>query len=159
VGTVRNPSQNTDDFLPLPQLRGRNWAARWQRITRAVDQLSLLPPVELLQVGDDFYVVDGHNRVAAALLAEAAAVDADVTELLLPGVEAAGPPDVAPSARTLLVGSDEVRQAATGRQSRTAEHRATLDEVRREELLAAPESVESPDPAPDSPGDATGARG
>ena len=66
VGTMRHPSQNTADFLPLPKLRGANWRGRWQRITRAIDRLETLPPVDLVQVGDDYYVVDGHNRVAAA---------------------------------------------------------------------------------------------
>ena len=66
VGTMRHPSQNTADFLPLPRLRGANWRGRWQRINRAIDRLATLPPVDLVQVGDDYYVVDGHNRVAAA---------------------------------------------------------------------------------------------
>ncbi len=65
VGTARHPSQNTADFLPLPHLRGRNWRERWNRIRKANDQLSVLPAVELLQVGDDYYVADGHNRVAS----------------------------------------------------------------------------------------------
>ena len=81
VGTTRHPSQNTSDFLPLPGLRGRNWRARWLRIRNAVDALSILPAVELVKVGDEFYVADGHNRVAAALRAGAVAIDADVTEL------------------------------------------------------------------------------
>src|SRR5687767_11084370 len=43
VGTLRRPSQNTADFLPLPLLRGNNWAGRWQRILRATDRLDVLP--------------------------------------------------------------------------------------------------------------------
>ena len=87
VGTARNPSQNTDDFRPLPQLRGRNWAGRWQRLNRAMQQLVTLPPVDLLRVGRDYWVVDGHNRVAAALRSGVVGLDADVVELLLPGVD------------------------------------------------------------------------
>jgi hypothetical protein len=137
VGTTRHPSQNTADFLPLPGLRGRNWEGRWQRIKRAVDKLSILPAVDLVRVGDEYYVADGHNRVAAALQAGAVAVDADVTELVMPGVPvtdaaAEGHHDAA----TLLLGADELRQAAAGRQSRTAEHRPAVDELRREELAA-----------------------
>ena len=67
VGTARSPSQNTTDFLPLPQLRGRNWESRWQRIQQATSNLVVLPPVELLKLGDEYWVVDGHNRIAAAL--------------------------------------------------------------------------------------------
>jgi hypothetical protein len=135
VGTTRHPSQNTIDFLPLPGLRGRNWRARWQRIRRATDSLTVLPAVELVRLGDEYYVADGHNRVAAALEAGAVAVDADVTELVLPGMRAT--PLVAEDhhdAAMLLLGADELRQAAGGRQSRTAEHRPAVDELRREEL-------------------------
>src|SRR3990170_8396403 len=77
IGTTRHPSQNTADFLPLPRLRGQNWRARWQRINAAVERLSTLPPVDLVQVGDDYYVEDGHNRVAAAIRAGGLEVDAD----------------------------------------------------------------------------------
>jgi hypothetical protein len=131
VGTMRHPSQNTADFLPLPRLRGANWRARWQRITRAMDRLALLPPVDLVQVGDDYYVADGHNRVAAARQAGAVDIDADVTQLLLPGVST-------PQARldaSALVGAEEVRQAGSGRVSRTVEQRTAADEVSRADLL------------------------
>lgn len=135
VGTTRHPSQNTSDFLPLPYLRGRNWKARWQRIQQAVDDLSLLPAVDLVKVGDDYYVADGHNRVAAARVAGAVAIDADVTELSIPGVPTSDAP-AGPhrDAASLLLGADELRQAGTGRQSRTAEHRPNVDELRREQL-------------------------
>jgi hypothetical protein len=136
VGTVRHPTQNTADFLPLPVLRGRNWEARWKRILKAVDALEMLPPVELIKVRDEYFVVDGHNRVAAAQRAGAVAIDADVTELLLPGVEQAAEQEHEPDAHTLLLGADEVREAVVGRQSRTAERRSRVDKLRREELVA-----------------------
>lgn len=152
VGTTRHPSQNTTDFMPLPYLRGRNWQARWQRIRRAVDDLSLLPAVDLMKVGDEYYVADGHNRVAAALDAGAVAIDADVTELIIPGVtssdEPAGPHQ---DAASLLLGADELRQAGTGRQSRTAEHRPNVDELRREELTRGEEVAEPPPSEADEP--------
>ena len=40
--------------------------------------------------GDDYYVVDGHNRVAAARQAGGLEIDADVTQLLIPGVTQPG---------------------------------------------------------------------
>jgi len=136
VGTVRNPSQNTPDFRPLPQLRGRNWMARWQRILVAMDKMATLPAIELVQVGDAYYVADGHNRVAAARQTGVVTVDADVVELAIPGVESAYTQHQ-PDASALLVGADELRQAASGRpQARTSEHRTTVDGLRREELLA-----------------------
>ena len=158
VGTARHPSQNTDDFLPLSQLRGRNWSGRWQRLNRAMQQLVTLPPVDLLRVGRDYYVVDGHNRVAAARRNGVVGLDADVVELLLPGVDSSmrPPHSVAGS----LSGQDELRQAATGRLTRTAVHRPEMDQVTRSDLLRgddgltlpdveendAPESAQSPEP-------------
>lgn len=145
VGTTRQPSQNTSDFLPLPGLRGRNWRARWLRIRKGVDALSILPAVELVKVGDELYVADGHNRVAAALQAGAVAVDADVTELMLPGAPASAiGTEEHHDAATLLLGADELRQAASGRQSRTAEHRPAVDELRREQLTGEAEFADEP---------------
>ncbi len=132
VGTLRRPSQNTADFLPLRRLRGQNWQARWQRINGAMDRLATLPPIELVQVGDDYYVVDGHNRVAAALLADAIEIDADVTQLLLAGVARPGGTMVDASS---LVGTEGARQAGTGRHSRTVEQRTAADAVTRQDLL------------------------
>lgn len=132
AGTVRHPSQNTGDFLPLPYLRGENWRGRWQRITGAVDRLETLPPVELVQVGDDYYVVDGHNRIAAAKRAGALEVDADVTQLLVPGMTRPGQATLDASS---IVGAQEVRQAASGRRSRTVEVRSATDDLSRRDLL------------------------
>ena len=131
VGTMRHPSQNTTDFLPLPRLRGANWRGRWQRITRAMDRLETLPPVELVQVGDEYYVVDGHNRVAAALRAGGIEIDADVTQLLIPGVTQPGQARFDASS---LIGTDEIRQAARGRQARAVQKRDAIEDVSRREL-------------------------
>jgi len=131
VGTLRHPSQNTADFLPLPRLRGQNWRGRWQRINRAMDRLAMLPPVDLVQVGDGYYVEDGHNRVAAARQADAVEIDANVTQLLLPGVTY----DRGWMDASSLVGTEEVRQAGSGRHSRTVEQRTAADAVTREDLL------------------------
>lgn len=135
VGTMRHPSQNTADFLPLAKLRGPNWRGRWQRITRAMDRLETLPPVDLVQVGDDYYVVDGHNRVAAARQAGGIEVDADVTQLLIPGVTQ---PGQARFDAASLIGTDEIRQAARGRQARAVQKRDPIEEVSRRELADDP---------------------
>ncbi len=133
VGTVRHPSQNTRDFRPLPRLRGANWRGRWQRIIRATDRLDVLPPIELIQAGEDYYVVDGHNRVAAALVNGGIEIDADVTQLLLPGTQ----PGRAMLDAGSLIGTDEVRQAGQGRRSRTVEQRSATEDVPRRDIPAA----------------------
>ena len=151
TGTARYPSQNTADFLPLPQLRGQNWEARWQRIRAATQELAILPSIELLQVGDEYWVVDGHNRVAAALRNGAVAIDGDVTELLLPGIASEGHQG---STQGSLVGSEELRQAGEGRFSPTSLVRPTeptRDEIARlaTELEALAEGAE-PGPREDT---------
>ena len=114
---VEGPDQRGGDFLPLPQFRGPNWEGRWQRIRNAVDRLEILPPVSLVKFGDRYWVVDGHNRVAAALRAGQVGIDADVTELRLPGMAAEPPPaTVAP----VLGESRLLRAAGSGRLSATA---------------------------------------
>ena len=132
VGTMRHPSQNTADFLPLPRLRGANWRGRWQRITRAMDRLETLPPIDLVQVGDDYYVMDGHNRVAAARRAGGVEVDADVTRLLIPGVTQSGQARFDASS---LIGTDEIRQAARGgRKGRSIPTRDAIEDIPRRQL-------------------------
>jgi hypothetical protein len=137
VGTLRHPSQNTADFLPLPRLRGSNWLGRWQRLTRATDRLEMLPPIDVVQVGDEYWVEDGHNRVAAALRAGAAEIDADTTQLLVPGVQI---PDRGWLDASSVVGGEELRQAAAGRHSRTVEQRTVADETSRTDLLRGPDA-------------------
>jgi len=82
---VQGPQQRGGDFLPLPAFRSRNWAARWQRIRNATESLAVLPPIDVVKYGDDYWVTDGHNRVAAANYYGQVGVDANVTELRAPG--------------------------------------------------------------------------
>ena len=154
VGTARHPTQNTADFLPLPQLRGRNWEGRWQRLQHGMAHLAVLPPIEVLQVGNEYWVVDGHNRVAAARQIGAADIDADVTELVLPGTQAHGHQGAMP---TTMVGSEELRQAGEGRFTPSIDVRRygpTRKEIARSaEAADAAESAEAADAAEESSGD------
>jgi hypothetical protein len=145
-GTAVDGAQRAGDFKPPPALRGSNWRGRWNRIRTAVNQLVALPPVDLLKTGDEYWVVDGHNRVAAALAAGQVAVDASVVELLLPG----GPRPEPVSGRIgsyIAEGMRDVRAAGEGRLSRTASPAIDLDTteaMRRDAALAA---FGDPDPA------------
>ena len=114
---VEGPVQRGGDFLPVRDRRGTDWRARWQRILHAVDQLVTLPPVDLIKFGNEYWVVDGHNRVAAALYSGQIEVDANVVEARLPGVPSERPTgNLAP----YLQDSREVREAGRGRLTRTA---------------------------------------
>jgi hypothetical protein len=119
LGTaVEGPAQRGRDFLPLPMLRGQNWEGRWQRLRKAQDRLAILPPIDVIQAGDGYWVIDGHNRVALALYGNQDDIDASVTHVHLPGVDDA---DVrAGSMATVLEDSRQVRAAGQGRLSRGA---------------------------------------
>jgi hypothetical protein len=113
VGTaVEGPPQRGGDFLPLRDRRSTDWRARWQRILQGVDQMVNLPPVDLIKFGDEYWVIDGHNRVAAALYTGQIGVDANVLEARMPGVSAEPTKgNLAP----YLENSLELRQAGAGR--------------------------------------------
>ncbi len=88
VGGAR---QRGGDFLPLKPFRSDNWKARWQRLRSAADRLVILPPIDVVRFGDRYWVLDGHNRVAAALYGGQLSIDANVTDLRLPGESGSEP--------------------------------------------------------------------
>lgn len=79
---VAGATQRGGDFLPLRPFRGSNWEGRWQRMRQAYEALQPLPPIDLVKFDDDYWVVDGHNRVAATLYYNGVGLDAMVTELI-----------------------------------------------------------------------------
>jgi hypothetical protein len=89
VGGAR---QRGGDFLPLKPFRSDNWRARWQRLRSAADRLAILPPIDVVRFGDRYWVLDGHNRVASALYGGQLSIDANVTDLRLPGESGSEPP-------------------------------------------------------------------
>jgi hypothetical protein len=95
VGTaVEGADQRGMDFKPLRAFRSNNWEARWQRLQKATDRLATLPPIDVLQTPDGYWVTDGHNRVAIAMVNGQVDIDADVRAVVLPGqgpVRPAGP--------------------------------------------------------------------
>jgi hypothetical protein len=123
---VQGPQQRGGDFLPLPPFRSNNWQSRWQRIRNAVESLALLPPIEVIKYGDEYWVTDGHNRVAAANYYGQVGVDALVTELRQPGrrFEAARPGMAA-----VLADGRALRAAGQGRLATTTALPLTDEEV------------------------------
>jgi hypothetical protein len=117
-GTAQEVGDRGGDFLPLKPFRGDNWRARWQRILSATNQLKQLPPVDLIRTGDEYWVVDGHNRVAAALYSGQLTLDANVMDLRLPGSPRT-PGPTAPIAPYLAEEMLELRAAGQGRPLRT----------------------------------------
>ena len=69
------------DFRPL-QTHSKG---RWVKVAVARERGMGLPPVELIQVGDVYFVRDGHHRISVARERGEEAVDAEVTVLDVAG--------------------------------------------------------------------------
>jgi len=108
---VAGAAQRGSDFLPLPPFRSRNWSGRWQRILSAIDKLAILPPVDLVRYAGRYWVLDGHNRIAAAHYVGQVEVDANVTELVPPGQN---PSERSGNLAAALTGTRALRAAAQG---------------------------------------------
>jgi hypothetical protein len=61
-------------FFPLRADREQNWLS----IAEARLAGRLLPPVQLIQVGEAYYVRDGHHRISVAKALDEAFVDAEI---------------------------------------------------------------------------------
>jgi len=76
TGTQSRADRFDCDFLPLDR---RN-KARWVSIAAAMMQTpSPLPPIDVVQVGTDYFVGDGHHRVSAARALDKLYINANVT--------------------------------------------------------------------------------
>jgi uncharacterized ParB-like nuclease family protein len=70
------------DFDGKFRARNRSGEARFQQILTAMQKGVPLPPVSLYQIKDDFFILDGHHRVAAARELGREVISARVVELL-----------------------------------------------------------------------------
>jgi nucleotide-binding universal stress UspA family protein len=77
VGSAGRCSDFTRSFLP----RQASDAHRWARVEMAVNTMSGLPPIEVYQIGEAYFVLDGHHRVSVARRSGATHIQAYVTEL------------------------------------------------------------------------------
>jgi hypothetical protein len=78
VGSVGRWRDFDRSFLPARASMGQ----RWKRIDRAFHRAEDLPPVELYEIGDAYFVVDGHHRVSVARYHDVPTVEAAVAEFL-----------------------------------------------------------------------------
>jgi hypothetical protein len=76
VGSVGRWRDFDRSFLPARASVGH----KWKRIDRAFQRGEDLPPVELYEIGDDYFVVDGHHRVSVARYHDVPTVEATVAE-------------------------------------------------------------------------------
>ena len=61
-GTINRNGDFDYNFTPLK----RNTEHRWCKVATAMLNGIDLPPVELIQVGEDYFVKDGHHRISVA---------------------------------------------------------------------------------------------
>jgi nucleotide-binding universal stress UspA family protein len=78
VGSVGRYQDFTRGFLP----KHDSDADRWARVYVAVDAQKGLPPIEAYQLGDAYFVRDGHHRVSVARQLGATHVQAYVTPVI-----------------------------------------------------------------------------
>jgi hypothetical protein len=76
VGSVGRWRDFDRSFLPARASVGH----RWKRIDRAFHRAEDLPPVELYEIGDAYFVVDGHHRVSVARYHDVPTLEAAVAE-------------------------------------------------------------------------------
>jgi nucleotide-binding universal stress UspA family protein len=77
VGSVGRYGDFTRDFLP----RKNSDATRWVGVRQAVEQMGGVPPIEVYQIGQAYFVLDGNHRVSVAREAGASHIEAYVTEV------------------------------------------------------------------------------
>lgn len=74
-GSVDKTGDFDRDFYPAHERSEMRWVQVATAFVRGLD----LPPVELVQVGSDYFVVDGHHRISVARVLNYTHIDAVVT--------------------------------------------------------------------------------
>lgn len=80
TGSVGRSHELAADFRPPRSARRRADEERLERIRWMMERGFSLPSVELYKLGENYYVLDGHHRVAAARLNGQVDIDAHVVE-------------------------------------------------------------------------------
>jgi nucleotide-binding universal stress UspA family protein len=77
IGTAGRYADFTRSFLP----RQDSDEDRWSKVRVAQSQMEGLPPIEVYQIGEAYFVKDGHHRVSVARQLKATHIEAYVTEV------------------------------------------------------------------------------
>lgn len=77
VGSVGRADDFTRDFLP----KRDSDEERWARVKAAVIDMKGWPPIEVYQVGEVYFVIDGNHRVSVAKQLGSKTITAHVTEI------------------------------------------------------------------------------
>lgn len=80
VGSVGRYQDFTRAFLP----RNEALEDRWRRVSAVRDSMAGLPPIDLYQVGDVYFVRDGNHRISVALANGDKSIEAHVQSVNVP---------------------------------------------------------------------------
>ena len=86
VDRITGSVGRTHELLPtfLPRRTRKEDTARFAGVKSRLERGEPMPPLELYKLGYDYYVLDGHHRVAAARQLGIGELEAEVTEYLSP---------------------------------------------------------------------------
>jgi len=80
VGSVGRYTEFTRDFLPL----SGSLQTRWARVKSTFSNFKDMPPIQVYQIGEVYFVLDGNHRVSIARQRGASEIRAQVTEICSP---------------------------------------------------------------------------
>jgi hypothetical protein len=78
IGRIRGSEGRCNDFDRDFNPLQRHTEGRWRSVARARWEGKSLPPVELVQVGDVYFVRDGHHRISVARASGQQDIEAEV---------------------------------------------------------------------------------
>ncbi len=79
IGCIRGSEGREHDFDDHFNPLSETTRQRWQNVAKAYALGVGLPPVELIQVGEQYFVRDGHHRISVARAFGHKTIDAEVT--------------------------------------------------------------------------------
>jgi hypothetical protein len=79
IEQIRGSEGRCNDFDANFHPRQQHTRSRWQSVARAQQRGVALPPVELICVGDVYFVRDGHHRISVVAALGQQYIDAAVT--------------------------------------------------------------------------------
>ena len=80
ITDIRGSEGRTGDFDNRFNPLSSQTRQRWQSVANAIEDGVHLPPVDLIQVGAEYYVRDGHHRISVAAAMGLEMIEATVTE-------------------------------------------------------------------------------
>lgn len=81
---IQGSVNRSDDFSRRFNPLSDHLETRWVRIASMMLQGTPLPPVDLVQVGEIYFVADGHHRISVARAFKYTTIDALITAAYLP---------------------------------------------------------------------------